>query len=111
MAPAVDTSTTIPKIVELKSATTLETALPHVTAPAGATHQSYLMAIGFDAYNQASTGELSKTLNSIATDSDHIPVVFVLNRQDKEEYAGNREQNKRIIAKSKTRTRCLHIKD
>lgn len=32
--------------------------------------------IGFDAYNQSSTGEVSKSLNSISTDSDHVPLVF-----------------------------------
>lgn len=31
--------------------------------------------IGVDAYNQASTGDVSKSLNSAATDSDHIPCV------------------------------------
>ena len=31
--------------------------------------------IGIDAYNQASTGDVSKSLNSAATDSDHIPCV------------------------------------
>ena len=34
------------------------------------------VAYGFDAYNQAFTGDKSKTLNSIATDSDHISLVF-----------------------------------
>ena len=31
---------------------------------------------GFDAYNQQETGEVSKSLNSAATDSDHIPCVM-----------------------------------
>jgi site-specific DNA-cytosine methylase len=31
--------------------------------------------IGIDAYNQATTGDKSKSLNSAATDSDHIPCV------------------------------------
>ena len=38
-------------------------------------------AIGFDVYNFAITGGVSKTLNAIATDSDHIPCVLVLNDQ------------------------------
>ena len=32
-------------------------------------------AIGFDAYNQCLTGRVAKTLNSRATDSDHLPCV------------------------------------
>ena len=39
-------------------------------------------AIGFDAYNQAPTGGVSKAMTAKG-DSDHIPLVFVLNRQDK----------------------------
>ncbi len=31
---------------------------------------------GVDAYNQSMTGEVSKTLNSIASDSDHVPCVM-----------------------------------
>ena len=37
--------------------------------------------IGVDLYNQSVTGAVSKALNSAATDSDHIPVVIVLNDQ------------------------------
>ena len=33
-------------------------------------------AIGFDVYNFAITGGVSKTLNAIATDSDHVPCVI-----------------------------------
>ena len=32
-------------------------------------------AIGVDLYNKSLTGNVSKTLNSAATDSDHVPVV------------------------------------
>ena len=35
-----------------------------------------LEPVGFDAYNQAVTGDKTKTLSSIASDSDHIPVVI-----------------------------------
>lgn len=37
-------------------------------------------AIGFDVYNFSVTGgvRVSKTLNSIRSDSDHVPVVFTL---------------------------------
>ncbi|MBE6628002.1 MAG: DNA cytosine methyltransferase, partial [Ruminococcaceae bacterium] len=36
---------------------------------------------GFDAYNQSITGDKAKTLNSVATDTDHIPsVVYALDR-------------------------------
>lgn len=31
--------------------------------------------IGFDVYNMAVTGGVSKTLNSIKSDADHVPVV------------------------------------
>lgn len=42
--------------------------------------------LAFDVYNMADTRGVSKTLNSIATDTDHIPVVclesiIVLNDQ------------------------------
>lgn len=32
--------------------------------------------IGFDAYNQKETGKVAKSLNSAATDSDHLPCVY-----------------------------------
>ena len=38
-------------------------------------------AVGVDLYNLALTGGVSKTLNSAATDADHIPCVMVLNDQ------------------------------
>lgn len=34
------------------------------------------VAIGADLYNQSLTGTVAKTLNSRATDSDHIPCVI-----------------------------------
>ena len=37
--------------------------------------------IGVDLYNQCLTGGVAKTLNSIRSDADHIPVVLVLNDQ------------------------------
>ena len=39
------------------------------------------MVVGIDLYNQTTTGEVSKTLNSIRSDSDHVPCVLVLNDQ------------------------------
>ena len=36
---------------------------------------------GVDLYNQVMTGGVSKTLNSIRSDSDHVPCVLVLNDQ------------------------------
>ena len=39
--------------------------------------QGYLLAsIGVDLYNQSTTGEVSKTLNAIKSDSDHVPCVI-----------------------------------
>lgn len=38
--------------------------------------------IGFDGYNQCSTGTISKGLTNRATDSDHVPVVFENHSQD-----------------------------
>ena len=38
-------------------------------------------AIGVDLYNQTLTGGVSKTLNSVRSDSDHVPCVLVLNDQ------------------------------
>lgn len=37
--------------------------------------RNYLVQ-GIDAYNQSLTGDVSKTLNSIASDSDHVPCVM-----------------------------------
>ena len=34
--------------------------------------------LGVDLYNQCMTGGVSKTLNAIKSDSDHIPCVLVL---------------------------------
>lgn len=34
-------------------------------------------AIGVDLYNQSTTGDVSKTLNSIRSDADHVPCVIV----------------------------------
>lgn len=39
--------------------------------------KSTMICCGFDAYNQASTGSVSKSLTNKATDSDHTPVVAV----------------------------------
>jgi len=36
-----------------------------------------MVVIGLDAYNQCTTGDVSKSLNSAATDSDHIPCVMI----------------------------------
>lgn len=38
--------------------------------------------IGFDGYNQCSTGTVSKGLTNKATDSDHVPIVFENHSQD-----------------------------
>ena len=35
------------------------------------------VVVGFDAYNQAATGDKAKALSSAATDSDHVPTVFI----------------------------------
>lgn len=44
----------------------------------------YLKVIGIDLYNQCTTGEVSKTLNHIACDSDHVPCVLIVeNEEDK----------------------------
>lgn len=47
--------------------------------------------IGIDLYNVATTGKVSKTLNSIATDSDHIPcvVIPIEGNGSRESYRGN----------------------
>lgn len=39
-----------------------------------------ILTEGFDCYNQQTTGEVSKSLSSIATDSDHIPCVYGIDR-------------------------------
>lgn len=37
-------------------------------------------AVGIDFYNQSLTGDVAKSLNSIATDSDHVPCVYINGR-------------------------------
>ena len=45
--------------------------------------ESYVMqSQGFDAYNQNTTGDVSKPLNNADTDSDHVPCVYTLNGKD-----------------------------
>ena len=39
-----------------------------------------VVAYGIDVYNQSVTGEVSKTLNSIRSDSDHVPCVYGFDR-------------------------------
>ena len=39
----------------------------------------HAVAIGIDLYNQTLTGGVSKTLNAIKSDSDHVPCVLILN--------------------------------
>lgn len=41
-----------------------------------------MTVIGVDVYNYCTTGGLSKTLNAIATDSDHIPCVVIKGDDD-----------------------------
>lgn len=36
--------------------------------------------VGIDFYNQSLTGDVAKSLNSIATDSDHVPCVYINGR-------------------------------
>ncbi len=38
-------------------------------------------AVGIDFYNLAITGGVSKTMNAIESDSDHVPCVLILNDQ------------------------------
>ena len=37
-----------------------------------------IAVVGIDLYNQCTTGAVSKTLNSIASDADHVPCVLVI---------------------------------
>ena len=39
----------------------------------------HAVCIGVDLYNQTTTGGVSKTLSSIATDADHVPCVLIRN--------------------------------
>lgn len=41
-----------------------------------------LVAIGVDLYNQSLTGTVSKTMNSIRSDSDHVPCVLIQETDD-----------------------------
>lgn len=40
---------------------------------------------GIDLYNQTTTGGVAKSLNSAATDSDHIPCVLIRYEQNEQE--------------------------
>jgi DNA (cytosine-5)-methyltransferase 1 len=53
-----------------------------LSATLGVSQDQYLFQpVGLAAYNQSLTGEKAKTLNSVATDTDHIPsVVYALDR-------------------------------
>lgn len=41
----------------------------------------HAVCVGVDLYNQCLTGGVSKTLNAVKSDADHVPVVLVLNDQ------------------------------
>ena len=41
--------------------------------------------IGFDVYNMAVTGGVSKTLNSIRSDSDHVPCILIFENEKRNE--------------------------
>ena len=43
-----------------------------------------MIVIGVDLYNQCTTGGVSKTLNSIATDADHVPCVVIYEDENSE---------------------------
>ena len=45
------------------------------------THGGEPAICAVDVYNQTTTGEISKTLNSIASDADHVPCVMGFNRE------------------------------
>lgn len=44
--------------------------------------QTLIKVNGFDAYNQADTGEVSKPLTNSATDADHTPIVYGISAYD-----------------------------
>ena len=46
-----------------------------VTATLRAQEHGHPPVICFDVYNMNETGTVSKTLNSIATDTDHVPII------------------------------------
>lgn len=46
------------------------------TGPDGTSERDRGSVFGFDGYNQAVTGSRIKTLNSIRSDADHVPIVF-----------------------------------
>ena len=60
---------------------------PTITAAAGMSgnNQPWICQ-GLDAYNQALTGDKAKTLNSAASDADHVPCVVVDNIGGQNEY-------------------------
>ena len=63
------------------------TALSTGGGQAGQGYPCTMQAVGLDAYNQALTGDKSKTLNSAASDADHVPCVVVDNLGGQNEYA------------------------
>ena len=55
---------------------------------------NYVSAIGFDLYNQTLTGTVSKTLNAIRSDADHVPVVIIYPAtKDSEEFTKGDDRN------------------
>jgi len=47
-------------------------------------HPPLVMVYGVDFYNQSLTGGVSKTLNAIKCDSDHVPCVLVYDSRGNE---------------------------
>ena len=66
-------------------------------------------AIGFDVYNMAETGGVSKTLNSIRSDADHVPVVFVLNDQGGKEMTDGINQTNAIKPDKMQKQPCVMV--
>lgn len=56
-------------------------------------------AYGFDVYNMSMNDRVFKTLNSVATDSDHVPVVLM-----NDAYTMNERQISMMVQKNKANT-------
>lgn len=53
-----------------------------LTLTATMSSENAVECYGIDLFNQSMTGDVPKTLNSIRSDSDHVPCVVILNPSD-----------------------------
>ena len=80
------------------------------SATLSTTNDQYLFQpVGFDVYNQAVTGNVTKSLTAIKSDADHVPVVCTATRQGGVAYSiGNGQLNQISMAEQANTLDCMH---